>query len=258
MRRKPKTTSWGRVADWYDVYLEGEGGSYQRQVILPNLLRVLNISRGEKVFDLACGQGFFAREFAKLGAKVSGTDISPELIEIARKRSPADIAFYVAPAHKLSFARNGEFDAVIAVFALQNMENLSEVFMEVRRVLVVGGRFIMVLNHPAFRIPKRSSWGWDEKNRTQYRRVDRYLSSEKSAIAMHPGEENGAQTFSYHRSLQDFFKALAKNGFAVSRLEEWISHKKSERGPRQVAEDTARKEIPLFLMLEAKILPLKK
>ena len=75
---------------------------------------------------------------------------------------------------------------------------------------------------------------------------------------MHPGEEKSEQTFSYHRSLQDFFKALAKNGFVVSRLEEWISHKISERGPRQAAEDIARKEIPLFLMLEAKILPSKK
>ncbi|MEK7647259.1 MAG: class I SAM-dependent methyltransferase [Patescibacteria group bacterium] len=258
MQRKSKTTSWGEVAEWYDVYLEGDTDSYQRQVILPNLLRVLNIARGERVLDLACGQGFFAREFAKLGAKTAGADISPELVKIALQRSPESIDFHAMPAHKLSFARNGEFDAVIAVHALQNIENINEVFAEVRRVLAEGGRFVMVLNHPTFRIPKRSSWGWDEKIKTQYRRIDRYLSSEKVAIEMHPGEKVGERTFSYHRSLQDFFKALIKNGFAVSRLEEWISHKKSGRGPRQIAEDTARKEIPLFLMLEAKILQFKK
>lgn len=35
-------------------------------------------------------------------------------------------------------------------------------------------------------------------------------------------------------------------------MEEWISHKKSEKGPRQSAEDTARREFSLFLMLEAR------
>ncbi len=40
---------------------------------------------------------------------------------------------------------------------------------------------------------------------------------------------------------------LAKHGFAVTRLEEWISNKKSQKGPRVTAEDKARKEIPLFL-----------
>lgn len=258
MQRKPKTTSWGEVAEWYDVYLEGNVDSYQRQVILPNLLRVLNIARGERVLDLGCGQGFFAREFAKSGARAAGADISPELVKIALQHSPRGIDFYATPANKLSFARDGEFDAVAAIHALQNIENINEVLAEVKRVLAADGRFVMVLNHPAFRIPKRSEWGWDEKTKTQYRRIDRYLSSEKVAIEMHPGEKISERTFSYHRSLQDFFKALAKNGFVVSRLEEWISHKKSGRGPRQSAEDTARKEIPLFLMLEAVILPLKK
>ena len=43
---------------------------------------------------------------------------------------------------------------------------------------------------------------------------------------------------------------MTKAGLAITRLEEWISHKKSEEGPRATAEDVARKEIPLFLMLE--------
>ena len=69
---------------------------------------------------------------------------------------------------------------------------------------------------------------------------------------MNPGEkDNKSFTYSFHRPLQLYFKTFAKNGFAVTRLEEWISHKESEPGPRQDAENTARKEIPLFLFLEA-------
>ena len=114
------------------------------------------------------------------------------------------------------------------------------------------GRFIFVLNHPAFRVLKRTSWGFDESVGMQYRRVDGYLSGAKIAVDMHPGKQGGTKTVSYHRSMQDFFKALHGAGFAASRLEEWISHKKSGKGPRQKAEDTARKEIPLFMCIEAR------
>ncbi|KKU82215.1 MAG: hypothetical protein UY07_C0001G0001, partial [Parcubacteria group bacterium GW2011_GWA1_47_8] len=47
-----------------------------------------------------------------------------------------------------------------------------------------------------------------------------------------------------------YFKTLANAGLAVARLEEWLSHRKSEKGPRKDAEDRARMEIPLFLFLE--------
>ena len=245
-------TSWGRVAEWYGEYL-GKEDTYQSQVILPNLVRLLAIKKGEKVLDLACGQGFFTREMVRFGADIVGADISPELVAEARKNAPGAI-FHVAPASELSFAHKGELDAVVCVLALQNMEDISAVFAEVRRVLKPGGRFLMVLNHPAFRVLRRSSWGWDEEHKIQYRRIDGYLSAAKISVDMAPGLKNNEKTISYHRSLQDFFKALAKSGLAVTRLEEWVSHKESGKGPRQKAEDTARKEIPLFMAFEARCL----
>ena len=247
--KNDKKTSWGKVADWYGEYLDGDD-TYQTKVILPNLLRVLDIKKGEKILDLACGQGFFAREFAKTGVQVVGADIAKELISQAQSLG-GDVVYHVVPAHKLAFAKDAEFDAVVCVLALQNIEDVAAVEKEVRRVLKPRGRFVILLNHPAFRVLKRSSWGWDEAAGVQYRRIDGYLSAAKIPIEMHPGANN-TKTISYHRSLQDFFKSLTNAGFAVTRLEEWNSHKVSEHGPRQKAEDTARKEIPLFMLLEAR------
>jgi hypothetical protein len=51
--------------------------------------------------------------------------------------------------------------------------------------------------------------------------------------------------------LQSYFKYLNLSGFVVSRLEEWVSNRKSQSGPRQKSEDTARKEIPMFMCVEA-------
>jgi ubiquinone/menaquinone biosynthesis C-methylase UbiE len=248
------STSWGNVAEWYDELLEESADSFQAKVILPNLTRLMDLKPGTSVLDVACGQGFFSRTFAQTGAKVVACDISSELIELARKKSTASMEYQVAPADALTFAQDASFNIVTIVLALQNIENLQGTFAEVSRVLTRGGRAYFVLNHPSFRIPKRSSWQWDEKAASQYRRVDAYLSDDRIAIDMDPGEKNPrkkAMTVSFHRPLQVYFKALHKAGLDVSRLEEWISHKKSQKGPRQAEEDRIRKEIPMFLMLEA-------
>ncbi|OGI64634.1 hypothetical protein A3H53_03400 [Candidatus Nomurabacteria bacterium RIFCSPLOWO2_02_FULL_40_10] len=106
-----KQTSLGVVADWYDELLEEDPDSFQAKVILPNLLRVLNLKPQKleqglpllKIIDIACGQGYFSRALEVVGVKVMGTDISGELIAKAKERSPK-IDFHVASADKLSFA----------------------------------------------------------------------------------------------------------------------------------------------------------
>lgn len=261
---KPIITSWGKVANWYNNLIEKDKDSYQRKLVLPNLIRLLEAKREDVIVDLACGQGFFSRELAKLGAKVIGIDISPELIEIARhllgeqgrhlrgaQEKDKLVEYRVAPANKLNFLKNNSVDKVLIILSLQNIENADAVIREVNRVLKQKGKLFIVLNHPAFRIPKESSWGWDEKEKIQYRRLNRYLSESKEAIQMHPGDKPWEKTISFHRPLQFYFKTLSKNGFLVSRLEEWISHKTSEEGPKKVAEDRSRREFPLFLFLEA-------
>lgn len=254
-------TSWGKVANWYNNLLEKEEGTYQKTLILPNLLRLIQIKKGETILDLACGQGFFAREFAKMGSKVIGVDVSQELIDIAKKNSnnlaikqlnnSTKIEYHVAPAHKLSFLPNASIDNTLIVLSLQNIENAHDVIREASRVLKTKGKLFIVLNHPAFRIPKASSWGWDDTLKTQYRRLDSYLSESKEAIQMHPGDNPSQKTISFHRPLQFYFKTLNKNGLFVSKLEEWSSNKVSEQGPKKDAEDRARHEFPLFLFLEA-------
>ncbi|MFA6364873.1 MAG: class I SAM-dependent methyltransferase [Candidatus Paceibacterota bacterium] len=245
-----KNTSWGVAADWYHEHLEKEG-TYQKEVVLPNLLRILALKKGMRILDLACGSGFFSRAFAETGAEVIGSDVATRLILIARKESPKNIAFHIAPAHKLDFLPSKSVDLITIIFAAQNIENIDKVFAECARVLKPRGSLVIVMNHPAFRVPKRSGWGWDEEKKTQYRRIDGYMSESMEKIQMHPGDRPDEYTLSFHRPLQVYFKSLRKNGFAVGSLEEWISHKKSEPGTRAAAENEIRKEIPLFLMLQA-------
>jgi ubiquinone/menaquinone biosynthesis C-methylase UbiE len=244
-----KDTSWGNVADWYSEHLDTNSDSYQSKVVLPNLLRLVSPKKGEQILDLACGEGFFARELSKAGVKVLGVDVSPELISIAQNKSK-DILYKVSASHELRFVETETVDKIINILAIQNIENISSMLSECARLLKPQGRMFIVMNHPSFRIPKKSSWGWDEKEKVSYRRIDAYLSEYKSEILMNPGSSSSEKTISFHRPLQYYFKAFEKSKFAVTRLEEWISHKKSEVGPRQKEEDRMRKEIPLFACFE--------
>ena len=253
---KDQNTSWGNVAGWYDELLESSEDSYQNKVILPNLLRIVEPKKGLNILDIACGQGFFSRAFYEKGASVTGCDISKELIALAKKNSPKQIRFDVSPADKISFLdkEQGSFDVATIVLALQNIKDLADALSEASRALKESGRLILVLNHPAFRIPGRTSWEWDSTKGKQFRRVDSYMSDGNTQIDMTPGEKDQNKkisTVSFHRPLQSYFKALNKAGFAVNRLEEWISHKKSQVGPRAEEEDRIRKEIPMFICLEA-------
>ena len=244
-----KDTSWDNSATWYDDLLE-RGGTYQSDLILPNLLRLLNIKDCTKVLDVGCGTGFFSRHFARAGAVVTGVDLGRDLIKVAQERSDKKIQYHVSSAAEMNFLPDNSFDKLVIVLALQNMDEPSKVMHECARVLKKEGRMFLVLNHPTFRVPQKSSWGWDQENKIQYRRVDAYLSTAKSKIQMHPGDDPSVHTWTFHRSLQDYFKVFAKNNLVVSRLEEWISHKNTSAGPRAAAENFARKEIPLFMCLE--------
>ena len=129
------------------------------------------------------------------------------------------------------------------------MEHLEKVCASVSAVLKPGGRMLWVLNHPAFRIPRQTSWGFEGNPIVQYRRVDAYSSTIGVPIVMHPGKADSETTMSFHRSLETLTRMGFEAGLVLSGLGEWYSHKASQPGPRARAEDRARQEFPLFLAL---------
>jgi ubiquinone/menaquinone biosynthesis C-methylase UbiE len=244
-------TDWGDVAQWYDA-LVGEGGSeFHREVVIPGTLRLLAAAAGEHVVDVACGQGVLCRVLQSRGVNAMGVDAAVELIRAARERGPSEIKYLIGDARELAPLSPAHFDAAACVLAIQNIDPLRPVFESVGRILKPGGRFVIVMMHPCFRGAKESSWGWDEKGKVQYRRVDRYLVPRKTPIVTHPGSKPDEYTWTFHRPLEVYMKAMRQAGFVVDAIEEWTSHKMSTSGPRAAAENTARKEIPMFMGIRA-------
>src|SRR5687767_14139675 len=62
-------TDWGGVADWYDQLVGEAGSEYHREVVLPGVVRLLNPKAGEKMIDVACGQGVLCRLLHERGVR---------------------------------------------------------------------------------------------------------------------------------------------------------------------------------------------
>lgn len=114
------TKTWERLTS--DAPVSGiratvrAGRDAMRDVILRQLPADLT---GTRILDAGCGTGALAFEMAARGAEVIGVDISPQLIDIARKRTPHDLH------HKLTFRagdmlneRLGTFDHIVAMDSL--------------------------------------------------------------------------------------------------------------------------------------------
>lgn len=247
-------TDWGDVAQWYNDLVGEAGSEYHQRVVIPGVLRLLRsagAAASGSVLDVACGQGVLCRALAEQGFQVTGVDAAPQLIEAARRRGPADIRYLVGDARSMSFLPEGKFGAATCVLAIQNIHPIAGVFQGISRALTSSGKLALVMMHPCFRAPGFTSWGWDEKDGVQYRRVDRYLLPRKTPIVTHPGLAPDQYTWTFHRPIGAYIKAMSATGLVVDALEEWTSHKVSDSGPRAAAENRARKEIPMFLALRA-------
>ncbi|MBN8419959.1 MAG: methyltransferase domain-containing protein [Verrucomicrobia bacterium] len=241
-------TSWEKSADWYDGIIGERGSELYQAVVIPGALNLLAPKRGERVLDLGCGQGVFSRALAQAGCQVTGVDAAPTLIQKARTYPVKPPVRYLA-RDAAQIEDLGEFDAASAILCVQNMEHLDVVSAAAAKVLKPGGRMLWVVNHPAFRIPRQTSWGNDEATKIQYRRIDAYSSTLSIPIIMHPGRPDSETTTSFHRSLQTLTGTGFSAGLRLAGMEEWYSHKESQPGPRAGAENRARKEFPLFLAL---------
>src|SRR5690242_9300892 len=80
---------WDTNARWWDDRI-GEGNDFQTLLIEPATERLLTVTSGDRILDVACGAGRFARRMAALAATVVAIDSSGEFIGRARQRTRAE------------------------------------------------------------------------------------------------------------------------------------------------------------------------
>jgi SAM-dependent methyltransferase len=130
------------IAEWYDAEFATTAlGESARKVVL----RLLGDGPG-KLLDIGCGGGAHAVAFAERGWTVTGVDISPAQLELARARG---VQVVEADAAALPF-EDASFDAAVSMFTHTDVDDFAAVIGEAARVLRPGGRLVYLGVHPCF------------------------------------------------------------------------------------------------------------
>jgi ubiquinone/menaquinone biosynthesis C-methylase UbiE len=253
--RKPADQGWDPVAAWYDKLVGESGSDYHRHVILPAALRMLAPLPGESVIDMCCGQGVLAGPLLAAGiGHLTGVDASPRLIAAAKTRHGGNprASWVIADVCQPGKWADASHDAAACLMAVHDVADVAALFVHMAAALKPGGRAVIVLMHPCFRIPRQTHWGWDAEQKIQFRRIDRYGTPLEIAVTTHPGKGGGEQTIFHHRPLSLVLNSLGAAGLAVTACEELYSHRRSQAsGPFSKAEHRAAGEIPLFVAVKA-------
>ena len=171
----------------------------------PELVRMAGEIRGQRILDAGCGAGQIMSDLLLRGARVSGFDVSPAMIEIARGRLGDEVDLRVADlGEPLPYSDNA-FDVVIASLALHYVEDWASTLAELRRVLVPSGRLLVSIIHPtvyAVVYPEA-----DYFTLTQY--------SEDYTF----GDQKVWMTY-WHRPLQAVINSFIGGGFAIRAVTE--------------------------------------
>ncbi|MCX6791004.1 MAG: class I SAM-dependent methyltransferase [Candidatus Gribaldobacteria bacterium] len=134
--------------------------SNTRQILWPEAKPLFDyIKSGNKVLDLGCGNGRCVEIIKAKGGEYTGIDISDKLIEIAKKRYPAE-NFQVGDALSLPYPDNsfGIIYSIAVLHHIPSAEMREKFLQEASRVLNLGGFFILTVWQPKDKPERQIFW----------------------------------------------------------------------------------------------------
>ncbi|NLT95835.1 MAG: class I SAM-dependent methyltransferase [Clostridia bacterium] len=143
IRKKKDVGIYGLAAKGYD--------RNARQSRLPEMQGyadevALHVNKGADVLEVAPGPGYLAIELAKRGFKVTGIDISPDFVKIAKqnaKEANVSVNFLEGNASRLPFG-DRSFDFIVCSAAFKNFKEPVKALWEMHRVLKQGGKALII------------------------------------------------------------------------------------------------------------------
>lgn len=239
---------WETNADFWDERMGEHSNRFHREIIRPSTEVLLEVSEGDEILDIACGNGNFSKRLVQLGAKVTAFDYSANLIENAKKRCSSYldmIKFKVIDAtdyNQLIELGHECFDKAVANMALMDIADINPLLNAVYQLLKSNGIFIFSIMHPCFQTPKMRTIVETEdlgekvetKNSIQ---IFNYITPqcyEGNAIVGQP-----VQQLYYHRPLSELLEQSFKAGFIVTGMKEPVFN----------ADETEWSEIPPAIII---------
>jgi ubiquinone/menaquinone biosynthesis C-methylase UbiE len=145
----------GNIAKTYEAWFSTPRGRLADRLEKRTIANLVRLKPGDQVLDIGCGTGHFSAFFRELGAKVTGIDPSPEMLEQAASLyGDQGIQFKKGSTYSLPFA-DRSFDLVTMITVLELLEDPQKAIQEAFRVSK-GKVFLAILN-------RQSLLAWQRK-----------------------------------------------------------------------------------------------
>lgn len=218
--------AWDANAEMWDGRMGNEGNAFVNVLQWPAIQPMLDIRPSQRILDIACGNGLYARRLAALGAQVTAFDFSEELIKLARARGGANITYHILDAtDEPALLTLGErsFDSALCNMALFDIADIRPLFCALTKLLKPGGVFVFSLAHPAFNnassVHMVEEVDDEGEIRTTYSvKISRYMTA-YHARGLALFNQPKPQLY-FERPLQYYFKLGFENGFVLDAFEE--------------------------------------
>jgi 2-polyprenyl-3-methyl-5-hydroxy-6-metoxy-1,4-benzoquinol methylase len=182
--------------------------------LLPSMMELIGDITGRRVLDAGCGEGYLARVLAARGARVTGIDLAPRLIEIARSRGPVDIDYLVSDLSKPLPGMAEYFDAAASYLVLNDVKDYRGFAATLAASLKPGGRLVLTLNNPYSAV------------------VDHHATDyfDSGVVSPYRGLwELGIKTYYHHRTLENYLDAFLGGGLCLTKLADITARADSHR-----------------------------
>ena len=219
--------AWEANAEVWDARMGDEGNDFFNILCWPVLASLLDLKPGQRILDIACGNGLTSRRLAAIGAQVTAFDFSANLIEKAKTReNPNSLIEYrvidATDEGQLLSLGEQNFDSALSNMALFDMADIETLFRILPRLLKPRGTFVFSLTHPAFNNAS-STHVMEEFDdggiKTVYSvKISRYMTSYYAKGLALRGQPKPQMYF--ERPLQYYLNLGFQNGFVLDGFEE--------------------------------------
>lgn len=224
LRAGPTSPQGGEVKRQYDAMAAeyaADNNTYNAYYERPATIALLGDIRGKNVLDVGCGAGQLTEYLVEHGAKVTASDVSAEMVRLAKIRVGDRAGFVVTDIEEpLTFADDGSFDIVVASLVLHYLRDWEPVLREFRRVLRPNGAVVFSTHHPTM------DWELSPGD---------YFATRQITEMWKKGSGEFEVTF-WRRPLTEMTRAIAAAGFLIEQLvEPQPVPELRERSPRDYA-----------------------
>lgn len=133
---------WSKFANTYDEDVKYIGGEAIQQVLIERLSEESGL---EELIEFGCGAGFYTKVLAKKASHVMATDLSDEMLAMARiqLKDLQNVTIEKADCESTAFP-DGKFDSIFMANLVHVIENPSMALQESYRILKGGGLLLIV------------------------------------------------------------------------------------------------------------------